>query len=83
VCYADLVADPGTTVAAIRGALGMPEDGALDARVREYIATKPKGKHGEHRYSLADFGLDAGELAQRFTPYRERFAVPPEPETAR
>jgi hypothetical protein len=32
--------------------------------------------HGEHRYLLRDFGLDAGEIDARMRFYRERYAIP-------
>lgn len=79
VRYADLVRDPAATVAAVRRSLGPAPDPALDEKVRSYIAAKPQGAHGEHRYALADFGLDATELGERFAPYLERFAVTAEP----
>jgi hypothetical protein len=46
--------------------------------VRSYVANKPKGAHGEHHYSLADFGLDPVELRALFENYCARFDIPPE-----
>jgi hypothetical protein len=58
--------------------LGWPAGAAERDRVRDHIARAPKGAHGEHRYALADFGLDAEEQRTRFDGYRERFGVPAE-----
>ncbi len=33
-------------------------------------------KHGAHKYSLADFGLDAQDVDRRLMFYRERFNIP-------
>jgi len=38
------------------------------------VNAHPKGKFGAPGYDLAQFGLDAGELAERFSGY---IAVPP------
>ena len=70
--------DPGSTVAAIYERLGWPAGPDVEERVDGYIARRPKGAHGEHRYRLADFGLDASELRARFANYCERFGVPAE-----
>ena len=35
----------------------------------------PKGKHGAHQYTLADFGLNESAVRDRFASYTERFAV--------
>ena len=41
--------------------------------MRDFLAANPKDKHGAHRYSLEQFGLDAEEQAGRFAGYRARF----------
>ena len=43
--------------------------------MRRFLAGHPKDKHGQHRYTLAEFGLDADEEAARYRPYRERFGL--------
>jgi hypothetical protein len=48
--------------------------------VRAYVAAKPRGAHGAHRYGLSEMGLDAADLRERFAFYRERFDVPEESE---
>jgi hypothetical protein len=75
VQYADLVCDPVETVGQIYEATGSQLDaGAADA-MAAYVAANPKGKFGTHRYDLGEFGLDAGEVAERFAGYVERYDV--------
>jgi len=78
VRYADLMAYPGRAVVDIYEQLEWPRADDLAHRVNAYVAARPKGAHGEHRYSLEDFGLDALTERERFGDYRERFSVPEE-----
>jgi hypothetical protein len=78
VRYADLMKDHGSTVATIYERLGWNAGDDVRNRVREYVAQKPKGAHGEHRYSLADFGLDASEQRGLFDNYNQHFDIPAE-----
>jgi hypothetical protein len=75
VRYADLMTDPGMTVARIEERLGRPAGDELVARVRSYVAAKPRGAFGVHRYAIEDFGLDATDLRERFAAYCARFGV--------
>jgi hypothetical protein len=75
VQYLDLVREPAQTVARIYDAVGWPDDpGAMHA-MEEFVAANPKGRFGAHRYDLADFGLDAGQVRERFAGYVERYGV--------
>jgi hypothetical protein len=78
VRYHDLVADPGGTVRGIYERLDWPLPDGLVRRVTEYVAAKPRGSRGAHRYSLEDWELDAAAERERFAFYRERFGVPDE-----
>ena len=44
-----------------------------------WLAENPQAKHGRHRYSLAEFGIDRDAEESRFAAYRSRFRVPTEP----
>ena len=46
--------------------------------ITQYVDAHPKGQFGVHRYDLAEFGLDADALAERFAGYTERYDVPRE-----
>jgi hypothetical protein len=50
------------------------------ARMRRFLAANPKDKHGAHRYTLAEAGLDAPTERARYAAYVERFDVQTEPE---
>lgn len=78
VHYRDLMTDPAGMVAGICGHFGMPFDDASDAAIRRWVDDHPKTKHGTHRYTAEQFGLDAAGLRRRFAPYIERFGVAPE-----
>jgi hypothetical protein len=75
VQYEDLVQKPVETVAGIYDAVGdvLSEDarGAIEG----FVAANGKGKFGVHGYDLADYGLDAAELEDRFGGYIARYGV--------
>ena len=73
--YSELMADP---VAALAGVYAHFEidypDSAREAQ-RRYIDTKPKDRHGAHRYDFSDTGLDLDEERERFRDYYARYGV--------
>ena len=75
VAYADLVRDPVGAVTSIYGH-------AIDEGTREaltaYVAAHPRNQFGVHGYDLAEFGLVADQLAERFSGYVSRYDVAPE-----
>ena len=75
--YQDLMDDPAAAIEQLYRALEIPFDADVGARVRDYLARKPKHKHGVHRYK----GLPPEELARvrpLFQRYQERYRVPDE-----
>lgn len=54
---------------------GLPLGAEALAAMRAHVASHPKGKHGEHSYDLAGFGLTREGVRGRFAPYVERFGV--------
>jgi hypothetical protein len=78
VRYADLVRDPAGAVESIYDRFGIAFSPELAARIRAYVASKPRGKHGAHHYSFDALGRDAGAERERFRSYQERFGVPSE-----
>ncbi len=78
VRYADLMADPGGAVGRVYDRLGIAYGNELRTAVGDYVATRPKGTFGAHRYSLADTGLDPAEERARFRAYQARYDVPDE-----
>jgi hypothetical protein len=75
VRYEDLVKQPIPTIAGIYAHFGIDFSAEAERRMREYLASKPKGKHGEHRYEFAHTGFDLTAERERFRAYRERYGV--------
>jgi hypothetical protein len=75
--YQDLMTDPVGAVRKIYDAFGIAFDDATAKRIRDYLAFKPKHKHGVHRYQP----MDATQIAENrpyFKRYQERYGVPDE-----
>jgi hypothetical protein len=75
VRYAELVARPFETLAAIYDHYRLPFTAEAERRMRAYLSAKPKGKHGVHRYDFRATGFDLQAERERFRPYRERYGV--------
>ena len=75
VHYRDLMADQMGTVATILDFAGLPFSDDSRASVERFIADNAKDRHGAHRYTPEDFGLDAARLRRRFGWYIDRFGV--------
>jgi hypothetical protein len=73
VDYRSLMRDPVTSVAALCERLGVAFDDASRQAVQRWIEDNPQDKHGVHRYTAADFGLDPDRLRARFDFYTRRF----------
>jgi len=82
VHYDRLVRDPVGTVEALYDATGDELSEAARQAVAAYAAAHPKDRFGTHRYDLGPFGFEAGELAERFAGYVERYGVTAEPAAA-
>jgi hypothetical protein len=50
----------------------------VEVRMAAYLDANPQGRHGTHRYAVADVAPIAAELEERLAGYLERFAVPAE-----
>ncbi len=71
--FADLQVDP---VGAIRTAyeqIGIEFPAASRDAVSSWAQSHEPGAHGTHAYDLADFGLDADQVRERFAPYLESY----------
>jgi hypothetical protein len=79
VHYNAFIADPFSTIRAIYDRLGAELSLESEARMRAFLAQNQADKHGRHRYSFADTGLDAGELREKSRRYRDYFDVRSEP----
>jgi len=69
VGYGDLLRDPIGQVRRIYGHFGLAGVERLAEPIASWLAAHPKGKHGAHRYSLADYGLDREQVRQAMADY--------------
>ena len=76
VWYAQLMEDPLAVVHRIYRHFDLPLSDAAEARMRQYVATHPKDRHGAHVYSLAQFGLDPETERERYRDYWDRWREP-------
>jgi hypothetical protein len=78
IAYRDITDDPIPAISNMYAAFG--EELAADAEqpMRSFLRSNPKDKHGVHRYSLEDYGIDPDELRRQYAFYNERFAIPSE-----
>jgi len=74
--YVDLMDDPVAAVEQVYVTLGLPMAAELPGLMTAYLAERPQGRFGAHRYSLEEFGLDPVALREEFLPYTDAFDVP-------
>jgi hypothetical protein len=77
--FVDLMADPAAALRRLYDALQLEWPVGHERVVREYLAAKPKGKHGAHAYSLADVGLDENSVRSTFARYVAHYGIAEEP----
>ncbi|MFK7897622.1 MAG: sulfotransferase [Myxococcota bacterium] len=75
VPFQSLVQDPVETLRGVYEGMGRPFTDAHGERIRAYLAEKPKGKFGVHRYTPEEWGFTATELRTGLAPYIEGFGV--------
>jgi hypothetical protein len=75
VSFNDIEANPLDTVARIYDFLGWPLTRDAHSRLQAFLNANPKNKHGVHRYSLAEYGLDRERELARFAGYCNRFDI--------
>ncbi len=73
--FLDLMADPVRTLHGLYDQLGLDWPIGHDGRIRNYLAAKPKGKHGTHRYAYADVGLDEDHVRATFAAYVAHYGI--------
>jgi hypothetical protein len=76
VSYETIEHTPLQAVERLYDFVGWPLTAEARESMSRFLAANPKDKHGAHRYTLEQFGLDRGEQAKRFRRYCERFAIP-------
>ena len=76
VQYVDLVEKPVETVAGMYDFLGDSLADDARAAIEGYVGANRKGRFGEHRYDLAEFGLDETTVSESFGAYTARYQIP-------
>ncbi|MEH6584654.1 MAG: sulfotransferase [Halioglobus sp.] len=76
VLYADIGADWEQAITGIYDFLGMGFTPQAHSGMEDWLAANQQHKHGAHKYSLAEFGLNPETVDQRLMFYREKYAIP-------
>ena len=73
--FVDLMADPVTQVHGLYDQLGLDWPVGHDARIRDYLANKPRAKHGAHSYTFESVGLDEDHVRTTFAHYVAHYNI--------
>lgn len=73
IAYHDMIVDPLTTMQRIYARFGREVSPEFAENIREWVRQNPQTKHGVHKHSPEDFGLDAEVINRQFAAYTERF----------
>lgn len=73
VSFRDVVHDAGGTVRRIYDHVGAPFTVTTQNALVAWEEENPEGKHGAHKYALADFGLSEADIEREFADYLTRF----------
>ena len=76
IAYEDMVTRPVAAIAEMYTAFGEALSPEAESRMRLWIEENPRGKHGSHRYTPEEFGLDADGIRAEFRAYTARFQIP-------
>lgn len=69
------ISDPIGVVREIHDRFDLPYTDEAARAVQSFRDENPPGKHGDHAYDLSDWGLEAGEIVERFRPYIDEFDI--------
>lgn len=78
VDYYALVADPVREMRAIHKGIGMDTPDDVAEAVTAWHRANPKNARGRNDYTLEQYGLEDAAVAERFSDYMRRFAIPRE-----
>jgi len=73
--FSDLMGDPVAAVDKLYGQMDRPFLGEHADAIRRYLAAKPKGKFGKHKYSPEEWGFDPVQLREQMRPYTDHYGV--------
>ena len=78
VQFRAFMSDPIAIIRAVYERLGLELTPEAAANMRGFLGENPQDKHGVHRYTWSDTGLDLGEWRERARRYQDYFDVPSE-----
>jgi hypothetical protein len=73
VSYHDVMANPGRTVERIYDRFGLKVSDEHASNIRHWLASNPPTKHGAHKHSPEEFGMEADAINHQFRDYVDRF----------
>lgn len=76
VQFTDLITDPMAVIEQLYQHFNFDLTAETQLNMQRYLANRPRDKHGVHRYSLEEFGLDKTRDGELFAAYRQRFCQP-------
>jgi hypothetical protein len=71
--YHELMADHVAGVRRIYEWAGLTMSDQHARNIRDWLAENQQTKHGKHRHSPEEFGMNGDQINERFSPYVERF----------
>ncbi|MCY1461736.1 hypothetical protein D9M71_794220 [compost metagenome] len=71
----DIQREPMAVIQRIYQHFGLTLSDEARSRMLARIAEAPESRHGEHRYSAEEFGLDPLRINQQFASYIERHGL--------
>jgi hypothetical protein len=71
--YLDLIRDPVGKALEVETWAGRPPGPEAEAAMRAWLADNAQHKHGRHRYTPAQYGLDPDALERRYADYTARY----------
>ncbi|KPH61498.1 sulfotransferase [Novosphingobium sp. ST904] len=75
ILYTEQIRDPLGTMRCLYARFGDDFSAEAEANMQRYLEAKPKDRFGKHTYDLADYGLVAGEIRERFADYCVNFGL--------
>jgi hypothetical protein len=73
VSYHDMMANPVEVVGGIYQRFGLQMKPEHAGAIRDWLANNPQTKHGVHKYSSDEFGLEETAINRQFKDYVDRF----------
>ena len=73
--FSDLMRDPVAAIEEAYASMDRPFLPEHAEAIHRYVAARPKDRHGKHRYSAQQWGLDPGELRAATRRYTDHYEI--------